>query len=111
MPSRYPMLSMLLAMLVIAQGAWAVEGKAPGKDTYAPGEILVKFKPGTSEARIDEINAHQGATVAEKMGGGLYLLRIREGSEVKEMVDRYSALPEVQYAEPNFIYHIQPKQQ
>jgi hypothetical protein len=104
---RRLLLLTLIGCFLIAPGGWAGEGKQldPGA-TYKKREILVKFKPGVSEAQIDEINGHMGTTVVKHMGA-IRLLRIPETKTVEEMVREYNVLPEVEYAEPNYIYTIQ----
>jgi hypothetical protein len=38
---------------------------------------------------------------------GAYLLKLKQGQSVEDAVAEFSALPEVQYAEPNYTIKIQ----
>lgn len=74
---------------------------------YVKGEILVKFKKGTTKERIAEIN--QGLGVAEikiLSEQELYHLRISEDATVPEMVKKYQDIPEVEYTQPNYNYRL-----
>ncbi len=71
---------------------------------WAPGEILVKFLPGTSGAVIDAVNGRHGtAVISTSRFAGFKRLRIPPGKTVPEMVEIYKRNPNVEYAEPNFI--------
>ncbi|MBN2110396.1 MAG: S8 family serine peptidase [Methanosarcinaceae archaeon] len=74
---------------------------------YVPGEILVKFNAGVSEANINAINSKNGATVTYTSPyAGFKKLKIPKTKSVEEMVQIYSRNPNVEYAEPNFIASI-----
>lgn len=71
---------------------------------YVEGEILIKFKEGVSDDRAREIIEGEKAKILRIIEGtGLYHIRLQEGRDVKEAVKRLSHLPEVSYAEPNYI--------
>jgi len=71
---------------------------------WAPGEILVKFLPGTSGAVIEAVNGRHGtAVISTSRFAGFKRLRIPPGKTVPEMVEIYKRNPNVEYAEPNFI--------
>lgn len=71
---------------------------------WAPGEILVKFKPGVSDKVIDGINSRHGTTViSASRFAGFKRLRIPGRKTVPEMVEIYKRNPNVEYAEPNFM--------
>jgi Fervidolysin N-terminal prodomain len=78
-------------------------------DADVDGEILVKFKPGTSEAKKKQVIANKGdQEKEEKRIPKPKLIDIRvigvNGDEENKAKD-YEKDPNVQYAEPNFIYH------
>jgi thermitase len=76
----------------------------------ARAEVLVRFKPGTTEERIqadaarlhdrveDEIESVEGLTVVEDLNG----------ETAEEVVRDYASLPEVEYAEPNEVIRVEP---
>jgi general secretion pathway protein D len=75
---------------------------------FAEGEVLVKFREGVSEEKAHEIISHEGAGLLRYMETiGAYLLKLKQGQSVEDAVAEFSALPEVQYAEPNYTIKIQ----
>jgi len=81
---------------------------AKAEDRYAKGELLVKFKSGTSLDRINEILSSEGASVISPLGPeGLYHIRLKSVQDVQDAVERFNAYQEVEYAEPNYLLNIQ----
>ena len=77
---------------------------------YVPGQIIVKFKPGTSIEAEEQLNQSLGTTVIHTSpAAGFKVLQIPEGKTVPEMVDLYSEQPIVEYAEPNYVEHLNPE--
>ncbi len=71
---------------------------------YVEGEVLVKFKEGVSDSKAREIIEGENATVLRIIGeAGIYHIRLQRGDEVKKVIERLKRLPEVQYAEPNYV--------
>jgi len=117
-------LLMLLAVSMLITGttapALAVSPQAYGTDdeinvampdldkgqAYVPGEILVKFSPGMSEAKISALNSKHGTSVAyTSPHAGFRRLNIPKTKSVEEMVEIYSRNPNVEYATPNYLMH------
>ena len=113
METRRKTLSFFLAMafLTVCGNAWGVEGlKPPGEKPYAEGELLVKFKEGVSEAQIQEVLGQTGTKVTKFLPTlKIHVLKIPSGAAVEDMVKKFQALPEVEYAEPNRVVTIQEK--
>lgn len=80
-------------------------GSGP-QQAYAENEVLVKFRKDISGEQIARINKELRTEVIKEMGS-LLLIQIPKGVSVEEMVRRFNRLPEVEYAEPNYIYSIQ----
>jgi len=79
-------------------------GEGALSQTYRPGELLVTFKSGVTRERIDEINRQLGVeSISYDQRFSLLHATIPDGRSVEEMVKRYSELPEVEYAEPNYL--------
>ena len=77
-------------------------------NNYVPGEILVKFKEGTTDQVIESIQKELHLeTVRVVSEPDLYLMKILNTSSVVSMVERLRHYREVQYAEPNYIRTIQ----
>ena len=75
---------------------------------YVAGEILVKFRDGTSdqikEAIQKEVHLETIRIVSKP---NLYLMKILDGSAVESVMERLGKFKEVKYAEPNYIRTIQ----
>ncbi len=90
------------SMLAIgfAANAWATP-YAP----HIPGELIVKLKSNNSES-IQNSLLSAGAEVKENLRANLVLVRISGEKSLKNMVSTLASNPNVEYAEPNFIYSI-----
>lgn len=76
------------------------------EQAYVPGEILVKFNPGVSEAKIKATNSKNGASVTyTSPHAGFKKLNIPKTKSVEEMVEIYSKNPNVEYATANYVMH------
>jgi hypothetical protein len=73
-------------------------------ENYVAGEILVKFRNGTSgqikEAIKKEVHLE---TIRLFSKPNLYLMRILDGSSVENAIERLGKFKEVEHAEPNYI--------
>jgi len=77
---------------------------AKSEGTYEQGELVVKFKEGTSEDRISEILSTDGASVISVLKAEeLYRIRLKKGMDVREAAKIFNGYKEVEYAEPNYI--------
>jgi hypothetical protein len=75
---------------------------------YIPGEILVKFRDGTTDQTKEAIQKEVHLeTIRIVSKPNLYLMRILDGSPVEGVMERLSKFKEVKYAEPNYIRTIQ----
>jgi serine protease len=78
---------------------------APGVE-YVPGEIIVKFKPAVALQKVSTTLADLGSTVISTNEAiGIHEVAIPADKTVEEMVAAFSARPDVEYAEPNYIAH------
>lgn len=78
---------------------------ATGNDNYVSGEILVKFKGDVQKQSIEKIIKYEGADVIRHIKGiDVYHLRLKEGQSVRQAIDIFLRYPEVEYAEPNYLY-------
>jgi general secretion pathway protein D len=74
---------------------------------YTPGQLLVRFKPDVSEERLDAILKETDATVASFIENlNVYVISIPRDRDVEEAVEDFLSYDEVQYAEPNYKFHI-----
>jgi subtilisin family serine protease len=76
---------------------------------FAPGEVLVRFKPGLSAAARAEVLRDEAASVKESLAlPGLRLVRVAPGQSVVDAVDAFERRPEVLFAEPNYVHRLTP---
>ncbi|MCY7378982.1 MAG: S8 family serine peptidase [Gemmatimonadaceae bacterium] len=81
-------------------------------DEFVPGEILVKFKDGTSEsgraAAIGKAKGRAGERIhtasMKRRGDAEGITMVHTPLGVSEAIQAMRAQPEVEYAEPNWIY-------
>jgi subtilisin family serine protease len=69
-----------------------------------PDQVIVRFRPGADAA---EVRADEGAELERRLPlAGLQLLDIRDGQSVAAAVRALEEHPEVMYAEPDYIQHV-----
>lgn len=69
-----------------------------------PGEVLVKFKPGTPDLRRVSLNAAMGAgKVRELKHIGVQRVLLPGSVDLQKTLDAYRSNPDVEYAEPNYL--------
>src|SRR5215212_1745064 len=73
-------------------------------------EVLVRFKPGVSEERMQEIAASLNDRVEDEIESveGLTAIDDLDDREAARVAEEYASLPEVEYAEPNFRIETEP---
>ena len=93
--------------------------RMPGKSSvpeYVPGEVIVKFKQGvtlsgkdglatTGIPSIDELSKKFDVKGDEKLPSGSHKLKVHADADVQYVASLYEKNPNVEYAQPNFIYH------
>ncbi|MBN1559200.1 S8 family serine peptidase [candidate division KSB1 bacterium] len=91
-----------LAVLTIIISAAVNQPKAP---EYVEGELLVKFSTAITAQDVNSAMVQIGAEAVERLPFvDVYHLKITTAKSVKKAVEEFSALPNVIYAEPNYIY-------
>ena len=71
---------------------------------YVSGEILVKFRDGTTDQAKEAIQRKVHLeTIRLISKPNLYLMKILDGSSVESVLERLGTFKEVKYAEPNYI--------
>ena len=73
---------------------------------YAPGEVLVKFRSTISAQSINTTLSNVGIqTIRQYNEIGVRKCTISGGKSVLRAVEECNADPNIEYAEPNYIYH------
>lgn len=93
----------LVAVIFVANAA----GQKQPSEKYVRGELLVKFTGGAESNTAKRANVAMNATVLETLGDlGWQRVRLAESMSVDDAIARYSKLEGVDYAQPNFYYHL-----
>jgi subtilisin family serine protease len=73
-------------------------------------EVLVRFRAGVSEERIQAIAAQHNDRVEDEIESvsGLAAIDDMDGEQAEKVASEYAALSEVEYAEPNFEIRADP---
>ena len=105
-----PVMIMLAAWPVQAIGAGSSAGTSAvqrGEREWAPGELIVRFRPGVGAARRAAVRADGDARLRQSLPlPGLELLRLAPGESVRAAAAEFEADSTVLYAEPNFYYEL-----
>jgi len=95
---------LLVAILIIVICAYGIAMEVVD---YVPDEIIVKFKPGANRMSINNFNAAIGVSeITTNKELGYKVLKTPPKKNVPEMVALYNQNPNVEWAEPNYIYHL-----
>lgn len=71
---------------------------------YAPGEVIVKFRAGTTpHGRRAAVAMRAHSAIAELQPGWAHVA-LRSGETVEEALSAYADDPAVEYAQPNYLY-------
>lgn len=83
-----------------------------GRGEEREPEVLVRFKPGVSEERRQEIAASLNDRVEDEIESveGLTSIDDLDDEEAARVAEEYASLPEVEYAEPNFRIELEDPQ-
>src|SRR3954471_14282024 len=87
--------TLALALLAAPGGAAA----AP----YVPGQVLVKYKDGTTSAARAALQRAAGTQADDSIPGGSTQLDIADGASVQQTIAELKADPDVAYAVPNYV--------
>ena len=80
-----------------------VGSDAPGQ-AFAPGQLLVRFRPWVPDRRSNAMLAAQDISHLRRIEAlDVDLLRLPPDLPVEEAVELFGRLPEVEFAEPNYI--------
>ena len=85
--------------------AWSAAGQQ--LHDYVPGELLVKYSPNLKNGKANTANRAVGATVVEDLGNTDWQrVRLPSSRSVEAAAAEYLSQSGVEYAQPNFYYHL-----
>jgi subtilisin family serine protease len=94
----------LLAALAVAVAASVAVPSMAAAERFAPGEVIVRYKSGTSATQRSTSRARAGVAFKRSLPIRGTQLASVQGS-VNDAVARLNRQADVLYAQPNFIYH------
>ena len=103
---------MLCASLLFPAAGFAADSMAPlqivSRPGYVPGELLVKFKPGTVKIQRAQIVSAIGTKEIQHFGKqGISRIKLQKGQTLQQALAAYQSDPNVEYVQPNYIYQAQ----
>ncbi|MDA8363171.1 MAG: S8 family serine peptidase [Gammaproteobacteria bacterium] len=99
------LLAVLLGGIVLATFCAASVAAGTPAGQYAPGQVLVKFKPSlTSQQRAAMVSA-MGSAAHTNYQSQWVRVTLGPGQSVRQAVSEYQGDPNIEYAQPNYIYH------
>ena len=116
MGRRLTAILLVLLMLGMAFPAAAEPARQPPQPTpqtadppapFVRDEILVRFRPGVPASQQARIRADHGASLRRTIQAlEIHVLGLPPGLSVERAVELFGRNPDVQFAEPNFIFRI-----
>jgi serine protease len=71
--------------------------------TYVPGEVIVKYRDGTSGMAQQAVESGAGTDLVVEAPGARARLEIDDGDSVRQTVEELQSDPRVAYARPNYV--------
>jgi thermitase len=99
--------SLALALVLTLPQTVGAEAAPADKPAYAPDQVIVKFKEGKSARTMKATHQEEQAKLLSRNETlGFDVVKVEDKS-VEQAVQEYEKNPDVEYAEPNYIYTIQ----
>ena len=92
-----------LLLLAALAAAALLSASAAGAAIYVPGEVIVKYRDGTSGVIQQDVEQATGTETLLEAPGGTAQLGIDDGDSVRETVEELQRDPSVAYARPNYV--------
>ena len=95
------------ALLASPAAAAPTDIGAAGSDGFAPGQVVVRYEPGTSRSERAAVRSELDAELERRLLiPRTELLDLEPGDSVKGAVAALERQPDVAFAEPDFIYRL-----
>ncbi|MCJ7499577.1 hypothetical protein MUP29_04930 [bacterium] len=99
---RFTLYWIVVLLAVSAGVSWGFSRKPPQPD-YIPGRVLVQFLEGIAPEKALLIIEGEGCRVEKVLKRtGLHLVKLPDGMDVPEAIERFQAYSEVLYVEPDY---------
>lgn len=92
-------------LFMLSGGVFAAPLLSSKASQFVPGEVLVKFKPAVSAQARKAAVAALGGIVQTSLKNDALHVKLNADQTVAAAVATYSSDPNVEYAQPNYIYH------
>ncbi|MEI1277511.1 S8 family serine peptidase [Leptospira venezuelensis] len=80
--------------------------KKDEKKPFRSSQLIVKFRERAGDSvKSYAVDSFQGKVVNNLDESGISQVELREGQSVEEAISEYSAHPDIEYVQPNYIYH------
>ncbi|SMO84174.1 S8 family peptidase [Melghirimyces algeriensis] len=99
-------LPLTLSLLFTPANTEVQAASKPKPAKYAKGEVIVKFKSDTKQSKMSKVHKQEGAKLIKRNKTKKVkfdLVKVK-GKSVKKAVKEYKKNPNVEYAEPNYIF-------
>ncbi|HEX7126289.1 MAG TPA: S8 family peptidase [Thermodesulfobacteriota bacterium] len=101
----FRMLGLAGALLVVGGAQASTPPLDLARGLYVPGEILVRFRPGTDSQMRAHVVGSRGDQVLREVGrSGVVRVKLAPGQTVAAALDAYQRDPDVAYVQPNYRY-------
>jgi serine protease len=95
-----------LAALVLPLGLLATPAHASAPGPHVPGELIVKYRVGTTPAGREQLRRRAGVRYARMVGDSSQLVAVTGDRPTREASARLESDPEVAYVRPNYLAHM-----
>jgi len=97
---------LLTAAAAIAAPEEGVPEHSPQIPAFAPGELLVKFRPEVRKEAAADYREWFGISTRKTFAiNGYQLVKLPEGADIEKALELYLEDPDVEHAEPNYLVH------
>jgi thermitase len=89
---------------IAAQVATSAANTLSSRQAFVAHELLIRFRPAVPARRVDQLLAERDARRVRRIAAlGVDVLRLPADLPVEDAVEMFRRLPEVEFAEPNYV--------
>jgi len=94
-----------VAAVVLSLGLLATPARASGPASYAPGELIVKYRGKTTPAEREQLRSRAGVRYVRMVSDSSQLVSVSDPRSTREAAAELESDPRVAYARPNYLAH------